>query len=44
MAQAGDKFPAFTAQSQDDKPIDLAAHHSGKNLVAFFYPKANTPG
>lgn len=44
MANVGDAFPAFTAQSQEGETIDLTAYRGGKNLVAFFYPKANTPG
>lgn len=44
MSQAGDAFPAFVAETQEGETLDLTAHRAGKNLVAFFYPRANTPG
>ncbi len=44
MAQAGDKFPEFTAQSHAGETVDVAQYRGGKNLVVFFYPKANTSG
>lgn len=39
----GDKVPAFTAKDQDGNTINLS-DYSGKKLIVFFYPKANTPG
>ncbi len=40
--QKGDKVPEFTAKDQDGNVIKLS-DYKGKNLVVFFYPKANTP-
>jgi thioredoxin-dependent peroxiredoxin len=39
----GDKAPNFSALDQDGKTHQLA-DYTGKKLVVFFYPKANTPG
>lgn len=39
----GDAVPSFTAHDQDGNTIHLS-DYSGKNLVVFFYPRANTPG
>ena len=39
----GDAAPKFTALDQDGNTHKLA-DYSGKKLVVFFYPKANTPG
>ena len=39
----GDKAPNFSALDQDGKQHQLS-NYSGKKLVVFFYPKANTPG
>lgn len=39
----GDTVPSFTSQDQDGNTIQLS-DYSGKNLVVFFYPRANTPG
>ena len=41
--KVGDKVPSFTAKDQDGNTISLA-DYSGKKLIVFFYPKANTPG
>lgn len=41
--KAGDKAPDFKALDQDGNEIKLS-DFSGKKLVVFFYPKANTPG
>ncbi len=38
----GDKVPNFTAADQDGNTISLS-DYSGKKLVVFFYPAANTP-
>ena len=38
-----DKAPAFSLQDQDGKNISLK-DFSGKTVVLFFYPKADTPG
>ena len=42
--QVGDQFPAFNASTQDGGTLDLGSFRGQKNLVVFFYPKANTPG
>lgn len=39
----GDKSPDFSGFDQDGKFHQLK-DYSGKKLVVFFYPKANTPG
>lgn len=39
----GDKVPAFSAKDQDGNTINLS-DYTGKKLIVFFYPKANTPG
>ncbi len=41
--QTGDKAPDFSGFDQDGKFRQLQ-DYSGKKLVLFFYPKANTPG
>ena len=41
--KVGDTVPAFSAKDQDGNTINLS-DYSGKKLVVFFYPKANTPG
>ncbi len=39
----GDIVPSFSAPDQDGNTINLS-DYSGKNLIVFFYPRANTPG
>ena len=39
----GDTVPSFSAPDQDGNTINLS-DYSGKNLIVFFYPRANTPG
>lgn len=41
--KVGDKVPFFTAKDQDGNTVSLA-DYTGKKLIVFFYPKANTPG
>ena len=45
MAQlaVGDRAPHFKLQDQDGKIIDLA-DLKGKNVLLYFYPRADTPG
>lgn len=43
MLVQGDKVPDFSAKDQDGNTIKLS-DYKGKNLVIFFYPRANTPG
>ena len=40
--QKGDKAPQFSAIDQDGN-LHKLSDYSGKKLVIFFYPKANTP-
>lgn len=41
--KVGDKVPPFSATDQDGNTINLS-DYSGKKLIVFFYPRANTPG
>ena len=41
--QKGDKAPNFSGVDQDGKTHTLS-DYTGKKLVVFFYPKADTPG
>lgn len=41
--KAGDKVPNFKSTDQDGNTVSLS-DYSGRKLVVFFYPKANTPG
>jgi thioredoxin-dependent peroxiredoxin len=43
MLKAGDKAPAFRATADDGKTVSLS-DYEGKDLVLYFYPKANTSG
>ncbi len=43
MLKVGDTVPSFSAKDQDGNRISLS-DYSGKKLIVFFYPKANTPG
>ena len=43
MLKEGDKAPDFTVGSDQGETISLK-NYQGKNLVLFFFPKANTPG
>ena len=40
---AGDLAPEFILNTEGGKPFDLSSLR-GKNVVLFFYPKADTPG
>jgi peroxiredoxin Q/BCP len=42
--EAGERFPDFTAQTQDGEELNLARYQAGKNLIVFFYPRAMTSG
>ena len=42
MLQVGDKLPEFEGINQDGKTIK-SSQLTGKKLVVFFYPQANTP-
>ena len=41
--QAKDKAPEFTTQDENGNDVSLK-DYKGKNVVLFFYPKADTPG
>jgi peroxiredoxin Q/BCP len=41
--KAGDAAPAFTLPRDGGQPVALA-DYAGRQLVIFFYPRANTPG
>jgi peroxiredoxin Q/BCP len=43
MLKEGDKAPNFRVTADDGKPVGLSDFR-GRNLVLYFYPKANTPG
>jgi peroxiredoxin Q/BCP len=38
-----DKAPDFTLQDENEKDVSLKDFR-GKNVVLFFFPKADTPG
>jgi len=41
--EPGDRAPAITLNDQHGKKVKLA-DFAGRNLVVYFYPKADTPG
>lgn len=43
MLNVGDKAPDFTLQNQDGEEVSLS-DYPGKNVVVYFYPRADTPG
>jgi thioredoxin-dependent peroxiredoxin len=43
MLKEGEKAPGFREIADDGETVSLA-DYKGKNLVLYFYPKANTPG
>lgn len=43
MLKVGDQLPEFVSVNQDGETVK-SQDFSGKKLVVFFYPKANTPG
>ena len=43
MMQVGDLVKDFTLDDQDGKPVTLSSF-SGKPVILFFYPRADTPG
>lgn len=43
MLKVGDRLPEFESVNQDGETVK-SQDFSGKKLVVFFYPKANTPG
>jgi peroxiredoxin Q/BCP len=43
MIETGAQAPDFTLPDQDGNPVTLS-ELSGRNVVLYFYPKADTPG
>lgn len=43
MLKEGDQAPDFRATDHDGKTVSLADFR-GRNLILYFFPKANTPG
>ena len=43
LLQVGDKAPEFTLQNSEGENISLS-DFSGKQIILWFFPKANTPG
>ena len=43
MLKEGDKAPNFKSVADDGSTVSLS-NFRGKNLILYFYPKANTPG
>jgi peroxiredoxin Q/BCP len=43
MVNEGDGAPGFALQNQDGETVKLS-DYEGKNVVLYFYPKADTPG
>jgi peroxiredoxin len=43
LMQVNDKAPEFALANEDGEKVSLKDYR-GKNLVLFFFPKANTPG
>lgn len=43
LPQPGETAPEFSAQTDSGEPISLSDYR-GKNIVLYFYPKADTPG
>jgi peroxiredoxin Q/BCP len=41
--QVNDKAPEFSLANEEGKAVTLKDYR-GKNVVLFFFPKANTPG
>lgn len=41
--QINDKAPEFTLPDEEGRPVALQDFR-GRNVVLFFFPKANTPG
>ena len=43
LIQAGARAPEFTLPDQDGRPVSLG-DFTGRSVVLYFYPKADTPG
>lgn len=43
MPKEGELAPAFSVPADDGRNVSLSGY-SGRNVILYFYPKANTPG
>jgi peroxiredoxin Q/BCP len=43
MPKVGEKAPFFSSLADDGQTVSLE-DYAGKNVILYFYPKANTPG
>ncbi len=43
MPKQGERAPKFHSTADDGKEVSLS-DYAGKNVILYFYPKANTPG
>ena len=43
MPKEGEKAPVFESMADDGSKVSLG-DYTGKNVILYFYPKANTPG
>jgi peroxiredoxin Q/BCP len=43
LIEVGAQAPGFTLPNQDATPVDLK-QFAGKNVLLWWYPKADTPG
>lgn len=43
MPKEGDRAPDFEVPSDTGEPVRLSSF-AGRNVVLYFFPKANTPG
>jgi thioredoxin-dependent peroxiredoxin len=43
VLKPGDRAPDFTLKADDGKDVS-PRDYSGKRVILFFFPKANTPG
>jgi peroxiredoxin Q/BCP len=44
MLKEGSKAPAFTVVDDHGNKVKLSDYAGKRNVVLFFYPKADTPG
>jgi peroxiredoxin Q/BCP len=44
MLKEGDKAPSFSLPDDQGKTVDLSDFAGKKEVVLFFFPKADTPG
>lgn len=44
MLKEGSKAPHFAVLDDHEKTVSLSDYLGSRNVVLFFFPKANTPG